>query len=148
MLNTVTLLIFVTAYSASAFGQTSGAAKLEVRQKQPYGRYITDSSGRAVYMFEKDSKGTSNCYDACAQAWPPLITTGKPDAGSSVNASLIGTIQRKDGRTQVTYGGMPLYYYVKDQGSGSTTGQDVHDQWGGWYLVSPKGEKIEAEKKS
>ncbi len=142
------MAIVATIVAASALAQSSGAPKLEVQQKQPYGRYLTDGSGRALYMFEKDSKGTSNCSGGCTQAWPPLITSGKPEAGSSVNASLIGTTQRKDGKTQVTYQGMPLYYYVQDQGPGSTMGQGVHDQWGGWYLVSPKGEKIDAKKKS
>jgi predicted lipoprotein with Yx(FWY)xxD motif len=56
---------------------------------------------------------------------------------------LLGTIQRRDGSTQVTYGGHPLYYYSKDQGRGDVTGQDVTDERGEWYLVSPAGQAVE-----
>ncbi|WP_230532807.1 COG4315 family predicted lipoprotein [Microvirga roseola] len=134
------------ALAGAAWAQTSGAAKLVAEQKQLYGQYLADADGRALYLFEKDTKGTSNCYDACAEVWPPMITSGPPQTGPAVDQSLVGTIERKDGRTQVTYDGIPLYYYVKDQGPGSVTGQDVHDRFGGWYLVSPQGKKIEAEK--
>jgi plastocyanin len=47
---------------------------------------------------------------------------------------------RKEGTTQVTYNGWPLYYYAKDQKAGDTTGQDVGKVW---YVLSPKGDKVE-----
>ncbi len=68
--------------------------------------------------------------------------------GQLVKASLVGIIERKGGQTQVTYNGMPLYYYVKDQGFGTATGQDVYDQFGGWYLVSSAGRTIKGKRKS
>ena len=58
-----------------------------------------------------------------------------PQAGDGVDASLLGTTTRKDGTTQVTYNGWPLYYYVKDQKPGDVTGQDVGDVW---YVLSPR----------
>ena len=51
---------------------------------------------------------------------------------------------RPDGATQVTFNGRPLYRYAKDSGPGAVTGQDVHDQWGEWYLVTPAGDALEA----
>ncbi|HVS66156.1 MAG TPA: hypothetical protein VMT85_21940, partial [Thermoanaerobaculia bacterium] len=57
---------------------------------------------------------------------------------------LLGTLQRRDGSTQVTYGGWPLYTYAQDAGPDSIEGQDVHGSGGEWYLVSPQGERIEA----
>lgn len=150
MLRTISVSVFAAAavLSGAVLAQTTGAAKLQAEKQQPYGEYLVNADGRALYMFEKDPKGQSTCYDACAAAWPPMLTSGKPQTGQAVKASLVGTIERKGGQTQVTYNGMPLYYYVKDQGPGTATGQDVHDQFGGWYLVSPAGRKIEAEKKS
>ncbi len=143
-----TSLTAALALAGTAWAQTTATAKLEVKEKQPFGKYLTDADGRALYMFEKDAKNTSTCYDACAEVWPPMLTSGKPQLVSAVDTSLVGTIERKGGRMQVTYSGMPLYYYVKDQGPGSVTGQDVHDRFGGWYLVSPQGKKIEMERKS
>lgn len=120
-------------------------AVLTLGRTEEHGQFIADASGRALYLLEADTQGSSSCYDACTQAWPPLISrTGTPRAGAAgVEPSLIGTIQRRDGTTQVTFGGHPLYYYTKDQGPGQATGQDVTDQWGEWYLVTPKGGKLE-----
>jgi predicted lipoprotein with Yx(FWY)xxD motif len=89
-----------------------------------------------------DAQKTSACYDACAQNWPPLLIQGNPVAGEGVDASLLGTTQRKDGATQVTFNGWPLYYFAADQKPGDTKGQGVQDVW---YVTSPKGEKITAK---
>ena len=93
-----------------------------------------------LYLYTKDTKNTSNCYDKCATNWPPLLTEGKPAAGTGADASLLGTTTRKDGKMQVTYNGWPLYYWVKDQKPGDATGQDVG---GVWYVLNAKGEEVE-----
>ena len=63
------------------------------------------------------TKAESNCFDACAKAWPRLLTEEKPSAaGEPVRKSLVGTIKRNGGSTQVTYNGWPLYHFVKDKG--------------------------------
>ena len=111
--------------------------------------YLTDPNGRALYTLEgEDDAGA--CVDACAQAWPPYTRSDVADVAASVTTvflepELVGTAQRADGTTQVTYDGSPLYYYARDTGPGQTTGQDVTDQWGEWYLVQPSGERQEAE---
>lgn len=123
-----------------------GGAALTVAQTPEYGPYLADAAGRALYLLENEPRGNSNCYDACAAEWPPYIAPqGTPTAGAAeVQAGMIGTLQRRDGSMQVTYNGHPLYYYVKDAGAGKATGQDVTDQWGEWYLVTPAGEELEA----
>ena len=112
-----------------------------VSNNDKLGQIVTDGEGKTLYLFTKDTKDTSNCYDKCATAWPPLLTTGAPKAGDGADAALLGTTVRKDGATQVTYNGWPLYYWIKDQKPGDATGQDVG---GVWYVLSPKGEKLEA----
>lgn len=121
-------------------------ASIEVEEHPALGAYITDSAGMALYMFMADTKGgPSTCYDACAEAWPPLTTQGPVEAAQSVDASLVGTIQRRTGETQVTFNGWPLYRYVKDQGRGQVTGQDVEGFGAEWYVMSPQGEIIRKE---
>lgn len=118
--------------------------KLELGQSDKYGRYLTDGQGRALYMFKADSTLTSNCYDDCADVWPPF-TVDKgvlPLAGSGVDQSLIGTFERRDGDLQVAYAGWPLYYYEKDQGPGQTEGQDIKTHGAEWYLVGPEGNEV------
>ena len=61
-------------------------------------------------------------------------------AGEGVDATLLGTITRDDGSTQVTYNGWPLYYFQDDAAPGDTNGQGLG---GVWFLVSPEGEAIE-----
>lgn len=124
----------------------SGSADVEVAGKAPYGRYLTDAEGRALYLFTADTQGeTSACVDACAEAWPPLIAEGgDPEVASALDPTLVGTVERPDGEMQVTYNGWPLYHYAEDSGRASTSGQDVHEHGGEWYLVSPEGERIES----
>ena len=128
-----------------SIGLADSPAQVEIRQKAPYGDFLADAQGRALYLFTADRGGSSACYDACAQAWPPLASAARPQAGAGVSAAMLGTVQRRDGTQQVTYGGKPLYYFVGDTSAGSTAGEDIDHFGGSWYLVSPKGAKIEKE---
>ena len=145
------LLTLCATVLAWATPSAMAQAKLITAQSDKHGSYLTDATGRAVYLFTADKQGTgeakavSNCHDACAQAWPPLTTAGEPQAGTQAQASLLGTIERKDGKMQVTYNGWPLYYFTKDQPQGQPTGHDVHGFGGEWYLLRPQGTKV-AEK--
>jgi predicted lipoprotein with Yx(FWY)xxD motif len=123
----------------SGEGNAIKPATLAVTDTQKLGKILVDGDGRTLYMFTKDTKDTSNCYDKCEVAWPPLLQTDMPTVGDGVDASLLGTTTRKDGTLQVTYNGMPLYYYIKDQAPGDTTGQGVG---GVWYVLSPDGKII------
>lgn len=103
------------------------------------GSYVADNTGRAVYVLVGDDNG-SKCTGDCLATWPPLLADAPPIAGSSsLQGVMIGTVERSDGTTQVTYNGHPLYLYAKDTGAGITMGQDVTDKWGEWYLVGPSG---------
>lgn len=142
----------VLAIGAPQAQVSKDEVRLTTAQSAKFGTYVADGSGRALYMFTADRQGTAasvaqtNCYDRCAVAWPPLVAEGAPALGDQLQKSLLGSITRKDGKRQVTYGGWPLYYYVKDSGPGSTAGQDVHGSGGEWYLVGPDGKKIDTEK--
>jgi predicted lipoprotein with Yx(FWY)xxD motif len=127
---------------SSATKTTSSGATVDVR-KSDLGTMLTDSSGRTLYLFEKDKGDSSTCNGSCASAWPPLTTTGTPKAGAGVKASALGTTKRQDGTSEVTYNGHPLYYYVGDSGAGMTNGQGL-DQFGAeWYVLAPSGNKID-----
>jgi predicted lipoprotein with Yx(FWY)xxD motif len=110
--------------------------------KSRFGKIIVDGRGRTLYLFEKDRRGHSACSGTCATYWPPLLTTGKPVAGTGTKKSLLGTIRRSNGKKQVTYGGHPLYRYIQDKKPGQITGQDSHFFGAAWYVVSPAGKKI------
>jgi predicted lipoprotein with Yx(FWY)xxD motif len=144
----ISILIVCAAVLAWAIPPAAAQAALIAAQSDKYGVYLIDAVGRAVYLFTADQQGMgeaktmSRCYDACAQAWPPLTTEGKPKAGTQAQASLLGTVQRQDGRIQVTYNGWPLYYFAKDQPQGQPAGHHVQGFGGEWYLVQPQGTKV------
>jgi predicted lipoprotein with Yx(FWY)xxD motif len=96
-----------------------------------------------VYLFEKDMGTTSACTGACAQAWPPVLSTAGPTAGTGVTSSLIGTTRRDDGTVQVTYAGHPLYRFDGDSASGQTNGEGLQAFGGGWYVLTPQGGQID-----
>lgn len=117
----------------------TGAATVSLGKNDSLGSFLTDDKGMTLYLFTKDTPNTSNCYEKCATAWPPLLTTGNPVADEGVDASLLGATTRTDGTVQVTYNGWPLYYYEKDKAPGDVTGQDVG---GVWFVVSAAGEQV------
>ncbi len=99
-----------------------------------HGEVLVDGAGMTLYVFDPDEQGPSTCYDECADAWPPLVTDDAPDAGDGVDAGLLGTVERDDGSTQVTYDGWPLYFWASDAAPGDATGQGVQDVW--WVIES------------
>ena len=133
----------VTAQTRRAPGPTA-KAKLQVR-KVGLGRIVVDGKGLTLYLFEKDKGGRSACTGACAKEWAPLLTSGKATAGSGIAAAKIASIKRKDGTTQVTYGGHPLYHYDDDHHPGQTEGQGSKAFGAEWYVVTPAGRKLEDE---
>jgi len=127
--------------SSLAVGLAAGTA-IGVADSDDHGSYLVDAEGMSLYAFLRDTDGESACYDQCAAAWPPLLTDEAPVALDGVDADLLGTTERTDGTTQVTYAGWPLYFFVQDQAAGDVAGQGVNDVW---FLVSPAGEAIGAE---
>jgi predicted lipoprotein with Yx(FWY)xxD motif len=106
------------------------------------GQILVDSKGLTLYLFKADVGTKSECSGGCASAWPPLLATGNPSAGTGVTASKLGTTTRSDGTKQVTYNGHPLYLYIGDTKPGETTGQDLTAFGAAWFVVSPAGNQI------
>ncbi len=106
------------------------------------GTFLTDGSGRTVYLWAKDGMNMSACSGACAAAWPPVPATGTLTATGGAKASELGTITRSDGTKQATYDGHPLYYFVGDSAAGQTNGQGSDNFGAKWWLVAPSGAEI------
>jgi predicted lipoprotein with Yx(FWY)xxD motif len=119
------------------------ATPISLGEASGVGKVLVDSEGMTLYYFQKDQKGSgkSKCEGACAEAWPPLITEGEPEAMSGVKAAMLGTIERSDGTTQVTYAGWPLYTFVDDKKPGEDNGTDSKAFGAAWYPLHSNGEK-------
>ncbi|QOR37347.1 hypothetical protein HNO52_01590 [Billgrantia diversa] len=124
-----------------------GRARLEVAEKDPFGRYLTNQDGKSLYVFMQDEQGGgySTCDESCAIAWPPYTTAGSPNASKEIDAERLDTFEREDGSAQVTYDGWPLYYFARDVYPGDALGQGLDHLGGHWYLISPEGEVIETD---
>jgi predicted lipoprotein with Yx(FWY)xxD motif len=127
--------------ASAAAGGSSSATTVDVHAGNG-ASFLTDSSGRSLYLFASDTSTKSTCSGGCAAAWPPLIAKGAPTAGTGATASDLGTIARSDGTKQVSYDGHPLYYFSGDGAAGQTNGEGVNGFGALWYLVAPTGQQI------
>jgi len=129
--------------SATPASATTGPAAVKVVTRHTkLGNVLVDGRGRTLYLFEKDKGTASTCYGACASVWPPL-TTGAKAKAPGLHGARLGTTRRKDGKTEVTVAGHPLYTYAGDQRAGDVKGQGL-DQFGAeWYVLGANGHKIE-----
>ena len=99
-----------------------------------------------VYTLSRDHR-KSACQAVCAAVyWPPVLTSGRPQAGPGVDRHALGTIVRPDGTRQVTYHGRPLYLFYKDAyipglpyngGMASINGAGAHTPWGVFNTIPP-----------
>jgi len=133
---------------------------LSVHNSQALGRnYVTDSSGRAVYIYTKDPANKSVCTGSCATQWPPVVLPASlaqafqqqysnsmslPQLAGFINApgitsNKLGVTPRADGSLQLSFNNWPLYYYYLDSNPGDIKGQTVN---GIWYLIGPDGNPI------
>ncbi|TAK97053.1 hypothetical protein EPO05_00400, partial [Patescibacteria group bacterium] len=115
-----------SAVSVDKSAQSNANLALNTATDPNLGTYLVAPNGMTLYLYTKDTPGTSNCYEQCAVNWPPLIVESASSlkAAASVTGT-IATTTRTDGKLQLTYDGIPLYYWIKDTKPGDTTGQNV-----------------------
>ena len=117
--------------------------------------FLTDKDQRALYIFDKDTKDVSNCYDStptsgtgCESVWPVFYSADLGTLPTGTKAEDFGIIQRdakraKEGEPteQVTYKGKPLYYFIPD----NKEALNIKGDWvkGVWHLVELDSNKIE-----
>jgi predicted lipoprotein with Yx(FWY)xxD motif len=142
-LASVAAVLAVLAVTATALAATAPGSQVKTRKNSSLGTILVDSKGKTLYLFMKDKKDKSLCSGACATNWPPYMTTGKPKAGPGAKQALLGTIKRSNGKLQVTYNHHPLYWFKFDKTAGQAKGENIEAFGGEWYVVSPKGAKVE-----
>jgi predicted lipoprotein with Yx(FWY)xxD motif len=109
-----------------------GGATVEAADVGTVGTVLVDgASGMTLYIFTKDVKdsGVSACTGGCLDTWPALtVATGETPTGGDGVTGTLGTITRADDSTlQVTYNGLPLYFFQNDAAPGDANG--VYENW-------------------
>ena len=133
--------LLAVAGVGAAFAATrssAGGGTVKAAHNATFGSLLVTSAGMTLYHYTPDKNGKIKCTAACAQFWPPLVVKAgtKPTAGAGVTASKLSTVKRPDGKTQVTYAGLPLYRYSGDAKPGDVKGEGFQKIW---YAVTAKG---------
>jgi predicted lipoprotein with Yx(FWY)xxD motif len=133
------------APSASTGGESpaaGGAAAVSLADSK-LGKILVDGKGMTLYIFTPDGTGgKSVCTDKCLASWPALASDAAPTLGTGLDAEDFASITRDDtGAKQVTFYGMPLYYFAGDKAAGDTNGQGLNSKW---YVIGADGKPIQA----
>jgi len=128
--------LLATAVAALLLPAAAGAAtsKLVAKQAQnaTLGRTVlTTTKGRTLYSLSAETKGRFICTGACLATWHPLVV---PAGVKPTGPVKLGTIERPDGRTQVTFKGRPLYGFAGDSKRGDANGEGIEDV-GTWHAA-------------
>jgi predicted lipoprotein with Yx(FWY)xxD motif len=123
---------------------STSSVAVKTRKVKGLGVVLVNAKGRTLYTFAKDQRRHVTCTGQCASFWPPLKWkgAGKPKAGGTAKAKLVGTDMNPSGGRVVTYSKWPLYTYVGDGGAGQANGQAISQSGGKWYVISPAGKVI------
>ncbi len=98
---------------------------------------------RPKHRGRKGTAAGAACFRACSVSWPPVLTSGWPEAGPGVDKGAVGVVMRPDGSWQVTYHRRPLYLFNGDAYIGGTSPvgtQGIYgadDQFGLWDTIPP-----------
>jgi len=96
---------------------------------------IVDKTDYALYTFDNDTPGISNCEGDCLAAWSPLIAD-KAD----VAVAPFSIINRKNGSKQWAINDMPLYFFTPDESADDTKGENVNSTW---HMARPAPVKVD-----
>jgi predicted lipoprotein with Yx(FWY)xxD motif len=132
--------------SSPGTGEEQAAAgpppTVSIEQVDGVGAVLVDREGAALYTSEQEADGTVRCRDDCLGFWLPLEASGDPTGPDELSGTL-GTVERPDGSTQVTYNGVPLYRFSDDREPGQVTGDGLSDAFGGttftWHAATTEG---------
>jgi predicted lipoprotein with Yx(FWY)xxD motif len=138
----------MAAHAATA--STSGATVITTEHTS-FGTVLVTGTGESLYTFSGDglpfattglqlnctSLNVASSGTPCTTAWPPL-TASSVIAQGGVQQKELGTVTR-NGVTQVTYFGKPLYGFAGDKAANDVNGEDVSAFDGNWFLDHTDG---------
>ncbi|MDX3655714.1 hypothetical protein PV646_00220 [Streptomyces sp. ID05-26A] len=108
------------------------------------GAVLTNNAGLTLYRFDGDTAQppTSTCDGGCAEAWPPVVVEGGTPRVKGVDPKLLGTVDREDGKKQLTVAGWPQYTFKNDSKPGEAKGATVPK----WFATATDGKKAQQNK--
>jgi hypothetical protein len=143
-------------------------AGLELATHEELGEHLVDDAGNTIYVNvahdrvddeaapadddaveDEDASEDAGAEDAgplrceadCAQVWPAVHGDTDVELADGLDEQLLGTVERDDGSTQLTYDGWPLHAFVGDD-TGDANGQGLGNTW---FVIGPDGEALGSE---
>ena len=121
----------------------SGPTTVSSARNSKLGKILVNAHGYTLYMFTRDTRGSSTCSGSCARYWVPLLGGAvAAKSGAGLNSRLLKLSTRSDGGRQATYNNHPLYLYKGDHAAGQTTGEGANEYGGHWYAVNTAGNEV------
>ena len=123
------LALFAVAGTGAGAAPTKRVAKLE--ESSDGSSVLANLKGRTLYSLSVEKHGKFICTGACLSVWHPLLV---PKGVKPKGPVPLATVERPEGKTQVTYRGRPLYRFAEDTRSGETGGEGIKDV-GTWHAA-------------
>lgn len=106
---------------------------------------LVDREGRTLYSAAVEQGRKILCTGGCVSFWHPLLGS----AGDADSTDLdLGTVDRPDGKSQLTFDGLPLYTFG-EEGPGELTGDGFADDFRGtkfeWQAARVSGDAAPAD---
>jgi predicted lipoprotein with Yx(FWY)xxD motif len=98
------------------------------------GNYLVDANGMTLYYLGGESTSTIKCNGMCLKFWP-LFDVKNVIVPGGLNPSNFKIFERPDGNSELSYNGLPLYYFIRDSKRGDVTGNNLKDPFGIWHSV-------------
>jgi len=130
VLLTVAALALVFATEA-ATAQSSKRVVKEMENTTLEHTVLTTLKGKTLYSLSVETKGRFTCTGTCLASWTPLLVPKDVKPKGPVK---LGTVKRPNGKTQVTYKGLPLYSFNGDVKPGEANGEGIKDV-GTWHAA-------------
>lgn len=142
----IAIAMIATAIVAVAVAQNGNSKRVAKEGQNPaLGKTVlTSTAGRTLYSLSVEVNGKFICTGSCLSDWRPLTV---PAGVKPTGPVKLGTIERPEGRTQVTYKGRPLYRFDGDSKAGEANGEGIKDV-GTWHAATPPQPKAEAAPES
>ena len=117
--------------TAAAVGQPSKRVVKEMENPTLKHAVLTTLKGKTLYSLSVETKGRFVCTGTCLGSWTPLLV---PSGVKPTGPVKLGTVKRPNGKTQVTYRGLPLYSFNGDVKNGEANGEGLKDV-GTWHAA-------------
>jgi predicted lipoprotein with Yx(FWY)xxD motif len=117
--------------TSTAVAQPSKRVVKEMENPTLEHTVLTTLKGKTLYSLSVETKGKFTCTGTCLASWTPLLV---PNGVKPKGPVKLGTVKRPNGKTQVTYKGLPLYSFNGDVKSGEANGEGLKDV-GTWHAA-------------